>query len=59
MELTEKMKKILSDANLETNEINNVPLRTADGLKDRGLISADWPGCGKITATAGGGLPYI
>jgi len=42
MKLTEKMKEVLSNADLEKNEINDVPMKTANGLEDRKLISSDW-----------------
>lgn len=58
MKLTEKMKNILFDADLEKNEINNVPFRTACGLECRELIPSDWciaKGCS--TTTTGGTFP--
>jgi len=49
MKLTEKMKEVLGNADLEKNEINDVPGKTVEGLKNRKLVSSD--GENKFTQT--------
>jgi len=57
MKLTEKMKEILGDADLVRNEINDVPISAAYGLKDRELISSDWRKAKCVQTTGGGTFP--
>lgn len=53
MKLSEKMKSVLLGADLEKNEIYDVPLKTAWALEDRGLIPSNWT---HSTSSTGGGM---
>ncbi len=57
------MVEVLKNADLTVGEINNVPMRTMDGLEDRKLVTNAWRhpaiGNGIVTTTAGGTFPMF
>lgn len=58
--LTETMRQLLTNADLESGELNDVPLRTAYAMEDRKLISPAWRKAGhtKGELTASGRFPH-
>ena len=42
IKLTKKMNEVLKNADLESGEINNVPMSTMYGLEERKLVSSYW-----------------
>jgi hypothetical protein len=53
LRLTKLMSEVLKAADLQLGEINNVPMRTMDGLQSRALVT----GAYRRTSTSGGRFP--
>lgn len=61
IKLTKKMNEVLKNANLESGEINNVPMSTMYGLEQRKLVSSDWRKANSHSrqTTSGGTFPIF
>jgi hypothetical protein len=59
VKLTKKMHEVLKNADLESGEINNVPMGTMYGLEARQLVSSEWRKVGtrSLQPTQGGTFP--
>jgi hypothetical protein len=58
MYLTKRMKEVLKGADLESGQINNVPMATMYGLEARGLVADEWRRAGgRTTQTSAGTFP--